>query len=165
MILCYISFHKNYFSLEETKTTAASTDIISPPFFDGKYLVSKYPKCKYYIFLDRCFFYLQELQLQKSRTLTTLSWVHKEYSLSFDMIVTKHTSDEWRNVIHLTTGDDNGKLGNRIPGVWLFRDNKLHIRSAVGRDHDYEFTYRQPIIEGRWYRIEIQQVIRNGKVG
>ena len=80
------------------------------------------------------------------------------------MIVTKHTSDEWRNVIHLTTGEDKGQLGNRIPGVWLFRDNKLHIQSAVGRNFDHKFTYQEPIVEGRWYRIEIQQVIRNEKV-
>ena len=106
----------------------------------------------------------EELPLRKDNHLTTLSSVDKEYSVSFELFVTEHTSAEWRSIVHLTTGENFGPQGARIPGVWLREGNLLYIYSNVNGNHDYVYAYAEPIIEGRWYRIEIDQVKTDEKV-
>ena len=69
--------------------------------------------------------------LQKGSLLTTLPSIEKEYSLSFELTVIKHTSGDWRNVLHLTTGGDLGVLGYQIPSVWVYEDDKLNIFSPI----------------------------------
>ena len=106
----------------------------------------------------------EELPLLKDNLLTTLSSVDKEFSVSFELFVTKHTSGDWRSVVHLTTGGNYGQHGTRIPGVWLNKDNQLHVESSVNDNHDHRYHYHEPMIEGRWYRIEIDQVKTDEKV-
>ena len=115
------------------------------------------------MFLGVIFSQKEEFPLLKNNLLTTLSSVQREYSISFEVIVTKHTYYSWRNIIHLTTGGNFGQLGYRIPGVWLNKDNQLQIGSAVN-GNSYHFTHPKPLSEGRWYRIEIDQIKRDTKV-
>ena len=101
--------------------------------------------------------------------MTTLPSVGPEYSVSFDLLVDKHTYHPGvsnRNVLHLTTENDCCNLGDRVPGVWLNNDdNTLHITSAVNNVGDYIYDHRvEPLKEGQWYKIQIQQVKRNAKV-
>ena len=106
----------------------------------------------------------EAFRLRKDNLLTTLSSVDMEYSISFELFVTKHTSGDWRSIVHLTTGGNYGQHGYRIPGIWLHKDNQLYIRSSVNGNHDYIYHYAQPLTEGSWYRIEIDQVKTDGKV-
>ena len=117
-----------------------------------------------FMLLGAIFSQKEELPLRKDNRLTTLSSVDKLYSVSFELFVTKHTSAEWRNIVHLTTGGNYGQLGNRIPAVWLRKGNLLYIYSSVNDNKDYVYAYDEPMIEGRWYRIEIDQVKTDEKV-
>ena len=116
--------------------------------------------------LGGCFTQMKEIDLQRNNILTTLPSVGPEYSVSFDLLVDKHTLHDYRNVLHLTTKGDGGQLGYRIPGVWLTKDNTLYIASTVNGDDDYVYVYKSvPLKEGQMYKIQIQQVKRNDKVG
>ena len=108
---------------------------------------------------------MNETQILKSNILTTLPSVGTEYSVSFDLLVDKHTDHAVRSVLHLTTKENDSKLGNRIPAVFLYRNKMLHISSAVNGNPNYYVNINQPLKEGQWYKIQIQQVKRNDKVG
>ena len=104
---------------------------------------------------------MKEKKLMKNHPLKALLYVGMEYMVSFEMKVTKHdTSNDWRNVIHLSTGGD----GSRYPAVWLHRDNKLHISSTVSGNTNYFYNYNKPLKEGNWNQITIMQVRKNDKV-
>ena len=105
-----------------------------------------------------------ELKLIKSKHVTTLSSVGKEYFVAFELMVTKHTPGVWRNEIHLTTHGNLGAYGYRIPGVWLYQNHNLHIASAVNGNHNYYYDHKDPLKEGEWYHIAIMQVIENSQV-
>ena len=104
------------------------------------------------------------MQLTKNNLLTTLPSVGLEYYVSFELLVTKHTPGAWRNVIHLTTGDNKGVYGYRVPGIWLSSDHKLHITSAVNLVDNFIYNYGQPVEENEWIRLEIQQIFKGSKV-
>lgn len=92
--------------------------------------------------------------------------VNKEYYVGFDLKITKHTSDYWRNIIHLTTGGNHGRDGSRIPGIWLTHDNKLYVSSSVNGNTDFVYKHDlQPLAEEVWYKIEVEQVLHNNEVG
>ena len=106
----------------------------------------------------------EEFQLKKSKQLTTLSTVGKQFYVSFKLQVTKHTPGVWRNILHLTKSGNAGH-GQRIPAVWLYQDNTLLIVSSVNGMVGYGVTPKKhPLKEGKWYWIEIQQMLKEGKV-
>ena len=55
--------------------------------------------------------FIPEFQLKRDNALTTLSSVEKEYFVSFDLWITELTPG-WKNVLHLTTGDNNRRYGS-----------------------------------------------------
>ena len=107
---------------------------------------------------------LGELQLEGRKQLTTLPSVGKEFYISFEVQVTKHTPGVWRNILHLTKSGNAGHA-QRIPAVWLYQDNTLLIVSSVNGNVGYGYQHKQqPLKEGKWYWLEIQQVLKEGKV-
>ena len=91
--------------------------------------------------------------------------IGKEYLVSFELLVIKHTTGDWRNVIRLRQYSAGFEVyGYRIPGVWLSKNNKLHIVSAVNGQADYIYDSDTPLKEGKWTRIIIMQVKKDGKV-
>ena len=107
----------------------------------------------------------ENIDLKKNNILTTLPLVGKEYLVSFELLVNKHTSEDWRNVIRLRQhGTAFMVYGYRIPGVWLTKNNKLHIISAVNGQADYIYNDNTPLKEGKWTQIVSMQFKRGGKV-
>ena len=60
------------------------------------------------------------------------------------------------NIIHLTKGGDNGKLGDRIPAVWKYQTEKLYISSGINDAKD-EYVMSQPLYNGQTYHVIISQ--------
>ena len=105
----------------------------------------------------------EEFKLERDKLLTTLIRLNKEFYVSFELWIDKHSNKNGHlNIIHLTTGLDASGYGSRIPGVWL-HERKLNIISAVSHSK-YIYTYKQALDIGRWYKIEIQQIIEQGIV-
>ena len=86
--------------------------------------------------------------------MTTLPSIGKQFSLSFDLLVSRHKSVKWRNVIHLTAAGENRT------GVWIREDNKLEISSGI---HDYHG--HDPVVEGEWTSLQISQTLEVNKAG
>ena len=66
---------------------------------------------------------------------STHEW-SEEFKIEFDVIVEKELSNDWANIMHMTTGNDNG-LGARIPGVWANKDKYFYSCFRVNGDDDY----------------------------
>ena len=72
-------------------------------------------------------------------------------------------SSGWSNILHFTaTGADCCKLGDRVPGIYLNKNNKIRISSAVGTKGDFWSDYKIEL--NKEYHIEIVQEKTNGKV-
>ena len=101
-----------------------------------------------------------EIQLKRNKALAKLSTVGKNYFVAFELLVTKHPTpdDHWHSVIHLSKGGNNKEYGDRVPGVWVNSDHRLHITSAVNGESNYQYNYVQSLLEGTWTRVEIQQI-------
>ena len=81
--------------------------------------------------------------LQLGRTLSTL------------IKVTKELSGTYHNVFHMTIGEDLAQYGDRYPAVWVHKDKKFLIDSAVnGKKNHGKFINYQLNQE---YHIEIKQ--------
>ena len=101
----------------------------------------------------------EETILQHDNLLTTFQNFGSEYFVSFELMITKHSSG-WRTVLHLSKGKDNTAYGDRIPAVYVSPENKIDISSAVNGQKTRGFQYG-PIDVNKWYLIQISQVVRD----
>ena len=56
-----------------------------------------------------------------------------------------------------------GVYGDRTPGVWLSDDGLLHVASAVN-DYLGGWNITTPLVAGKWFNLEISQLLINSKV-
>ena len=61
-----------------------------------------------------------------------IPYIGKEFLISFELFIKSINSlIEWQNVIHITTGDNSAKMGDRIPGVWIKDKKDLIVSFAI----------------------------------
>ena len=106
-----------------------------------------------------------EIQLEHGNYLTTIEKVDKEFYLGFDLFITKHTPANWRSIVHLTVGANLERDGDRIPGIWLTRDNNLYVASSISGNKNSDYKHNNPLKEGVWYRVEIEQILVSRRRG
>ena len=107
----------------------------------------------------------EEIAIQRNNLLTTLPYIAEEYKISFELFITKHIVDDWRSVIHFSTGGNYGKYGDRIPGLYIYADKKLYMFSALSGDPNYMYLLPAALWEGAWIPVEISQTLVGKKVG
>ena len=88
----------------------------------------------------------------------------KEFKIGFDLYVFKYISDEYRNVLHFTQGGNYGTYGDRIPGVWIFRDKMVYISHALSGNFNYMAKF-PALREKTWHHFKITQMFSNNKAG
>ncbi|XP_065651875.1 uncharacterized protein LOC105847418 isoform X3 [Hydra vulgaris] len=95
--------------------------------------------------------------LIRDNLITSIPLLEKEYSISFKL-KPETFSQVWTNVIHLTTGDNYGKYGSRIPAIFGNPSTlgSLQIASAVNGNSNYNFI-TQPLPLNEWSSIKISQ--------
>ena len=71
---------------------------------------------------------------------------------------------DYRSVLHFTTGNNIGMYGDRVPGLWLEKDNSLLIASAINGDPNYFRSTSKPIQVNKWHSVEIEQGLQGEKV-
>ena len=80
----------------------------------------------------------------------------KEFSISFELFINNLTTVPWESVIHLTTDGNIGKMGDRIPGVWVNKDKQFHVVFAInGEDNRHKAVGTAE--ENKWIKVEISQ--------
>ena len=106
--------------------------------------------------------YPDNRQIIKGYALSTIPTMTSSYTVSFEVNPSKFQSG-WSNVIHLSTGGNCCKKGQRIPGVWFYSAsptdtvNKLMICSAVADNGNYCVSTPKNIKKVTWTKVEINQ--------
>ena len=86
----------------------------------------------------------------------------KEYKIEFAIKVDKLPTANWTNVFHFTAHDsNNGQYGDRIPAVFILKNGKAHICSAVNDEKNFCKNYNFEL--GKKYQATINQFKKDGK--
>ena len=104
----------------------------------------------------------EESLLKKGKLLATLKSMNKEYIVSFEVKPIAFQKG-WKNVIHLTVGENLVKYGDRNPGIW-FHENGLgglHICSAVNSFRN-RCKDTNPVQLGKWSTVKVSQQFSEG---
>ena len=89
-------------------------------------------------------------------------YLGREFLIRFELFINKITGDQWQNVIHLTTGANIGKMGDRIPGVWVTNKKELFVIFAInGNDNRWKSVAK--VEENKLIKVEISQKITADK--
>ena len=114
--------------------------------------------------LETCYSQAGELKLVKNTLKTTLPTLGKEWMISFLFYPTSYTYNGWTSIVHLTTGGNIGKYGNRTPGIFFHPSYGLSVSSSVNGKHNYnkEFNPSSAPV-GQWTKIEISQSKKDNK--
>ena len=90
----------------------------------------------------------KEHSITKADLIGTLQDLYKEFEVKIEFTVFGFQSG-WNNVLHFTTGDNVGKYGDRIPGIWIneqpFGNPYLYITSAISGSGDFSRYERLPV--------------------
>ena len=86
-----------------------------------------------------------------------------EYYVSLEFLLTSLKSN--RCLIHFTIADTNSKkiYGERNLAVFYW-NSKLQINLALNGNVNYWYNHNEALSSNRWYRLEIEQVFKEGKV-
>ncbi|XP_047144978.2 uncharacterized protein LOC101236634 isoform X1 [Hydra vulgaris] len=107
---------------------------------------------------------INEQVIQKSKLITTLSFLDKTFSISFMLkpISSMSNKDVWYNIIHLTIYDEGSIYGARIPAIWIYRSSLIYICFALSGEHNY-VVGPQPLSLDVWSSLLISQTELNGE--
>ena len=103
--------------------------------------------------------------MAKNQLITELPYIGKQYNISFDLLITKFDTTEYQSVLRLTLGGNINAYGDRAPAVWVHKDKYLHVTSSINGNKNLWYNVQNvPLVENKWYKIEISQTLMDGKV-
>jgi len=99
-------------------------------------------------------------ELSKNNLLTTLPVLYRDWDVTFDIKPSEFTPG-WKNIIHLTTGQDLAEHGSRTPAVWFHYQpsgklNRFYISSDVSGNKDHIHTTKLVPLN-KWITVRITQ--------
>ena len=97
--------------------------------------------------------------LRKNTNIGTVN-VQLTWSVTLDIKPLGFVSD-WASIVHFTIGDNMGKPGDRIPGLWFWPGTtKLHVTSYLsGKSNHYDSIDKTRAVEmNKWSTIKMQQI-------
>ena len=97
-----------------------------------------------------------EVSIQKNRLLKTLPAMRQKFEVKFDIFPKSMPSEPWASVIHLTTGNNIGRHGDRIPGVWLNPHPFWCVASSVSGNYNHHHTFLNVSLN-KWASFRIWQ--------
>ncbi|XP_066915488.1 uncharacterized protein [Clytia hemisphaerica] len=103
-----------------------------------------------------------EQQVTRSKLLTTLPELTKEWKVSMDVKL-KSKKGGWTNIIHATTGHNCCHRGQRVPAIFVFSNQyRSHICSPLGGygNHNYNDIY---FPQNQYTNVVMQQKKFNGQ--
>jgi len=85
------------------------------------------------------------------------------WTVQFDLKISGPALSSHASVIHLTTGTDAQRPGDRNPSVFVQPGgSQLHISAYVNGNNNYHFTTPNHLSLDIWHTIILQQQIENG---
>ncbi|XP_047125352.1 uncharacterized protein LOC105849349 isoform X2 [Hydra vulgaris] len=113
--------------------------------------------CKDYVHIKN------EFNPEKDTIIGILNILRKEYIVSFNVKPFEYKSG-FKNILHITLGNNMNVYGDRNPGVWFLNDasGKLRIHTALSNDSRYYFDTSTKLITNKWSNIKIYQKLHNG---
>jgi len=109
---------------------------------------------------------LEEHQLVRNTTLTTLPVLGKEWHITHEMKPTSYPNGTaWTNSLHLGTGGFNAKYGDRVPLIHPYGSGRgipsLTVASAISgeKNHWAQFNF---VPLNTWTTISISQTLEDG---
>ena len=94
-----------------------------------------------------------------------LPFIGKQFSITFDLLINKISGEAFQSVLHLTMGHDIGRMGDRIPAIWVTNNKELVVVSAISGNMNYYHRFIPGMVEKKWMKVEISQKPFLGKVG
>ena len=94
-----------------------------------------------------------------------LPFIGKQFSITFDLLINKISGEAFQSVLHLTMGHDIGRMGDRIPAIWVTNNKELVVVSAISGNMNYYHRFIPGMVENKWMKVEISQKPFLGKVG
>ena len=82
--------------------------------------------------------------------------------VSFEVYPTSYQRT-WANILHMSTGENMARYGDRTPGIWFHRNptstttNKLHIVSAVNGNANYVHSSKKKFSINKWIKVKVEQ--------
>ena len=101
-----------------------------------------------------------EFNLTKNALLTTLTTLPYEWMVEFEFKPTDLSNPDWTNIFHMTKGNHNEAIGDRIPAVFFLPRDGLHITTALKNKKNFWLDLPAPTI-GMWTKIRISQELLN----
>ena len=103
--------------------------------------------------------------IKRDHLFKTIPEVTPFYEVSFSIKPLGFENTGVNNILHLTTGGDYGKHGQRTPGVWFHNGTtKLHIISSINADHSHAWNSPTGLVLHKVSNIVILQNLINGKL-
>ena len=102
-------------------------------------------------------------ELKKNSLLTTLPSLPREWMVEFEFKPTNLDHNGWTSIFHMSTGDNSGTIGNRIPAVFYHpHEGGLTICSHNNKNSNYCQRFGSQLI-GKWTKIRVSQELLDGK--
>ena len=101
------------------------------------------------------FVQLGDVSLTKGSVAWSTPFWSDAVTIKFDVIINSKPTQDYSNVLHVTTGNNCCELGERIPSVTIYRDEYIEICFGVSGNNNYCKKYN--FILHRLYQVEISQ--------
>merc|ERR1719431_1706646 len=88
-----------------------------------------------------------EIKLEKNKQLDELPYIGKEFSVSFELFLDNYPAADvpWATVLHLTLGENDAKMGDRAPAVWVTPGKEICVTHAISGN-----KINQKLVDGKY---------------
>ena len=107
----------------------------------------------------------EEIEPQKNQKLASISNWGPAWKVSFEILISQYTEDDnFKNIFHFTaTGKDCCDIGDRLPGLWLSKENVLYLGTHIGTNGDH-VVKTGVVSKNVWHAVKLEQKLDNQKV-
>ena len=99
-----------------------------------------------------------ELKLKPNTLLTTLPSLGRQWEIAFQFKPTNYDNSDWTNILHMTDGSNNAKLGDRNPAFFFKPSVGWMVATTIGSDKNSEIKIKPPPPVGQWSTVVLSQL-------
>ena len=103
--------------------------------------------------------------MKKNNLLETIDSWGPLFKVTFDLMIHSKLSSSWSSILSFKGNGgltDYVKYGDRAPAIFYNKNGYLHFTNAVSGNINYYFDKKVDL--GKWYHIDVEQNVKDGKV-